>query len=423
MRTAIVRIFFRAIILKPFLKSLQKPGWNTISGFFLFFLWYTGKQIFTARRRERRGKAMAGSTIGRILQLTTWGESHGPALGAVLDGFPAGMEISEEMIQVYLDRRKPGQSAITTARREADRVQILSGVFEGRTTGTPISMIIHNGDQRSKDYGDLKDCFRPGHADYTFFRKYGLRDYRGGGRSSARETAARVAAGAIAAGFLSQMGIQVQAYTRAIGPVEISEARFDPALILTLPTAMPDAEANEKALAYMKECMAAGDSSGGVIECRITGMPAGIGDPVFNKLDAALAAAVMSIGAVKAVEIGDGVRAARARGSENNDAFCLDAEGRTVKKTNHAGGILGGISDGSDVILRAHIKPTPSISREQETVDEDGRPRKLFIKGRHDPVVVPRAVVVVECMAALTILDAMLVNMTARAENVLAFYS
>jgi chorismate synthase len=232
-----------------------------------------------------------------------------------------------------------------------------------------------------------------------------------------------VAAGAIAAGFLSQMGIQVQAYTRAIGPVEISEARFDPALILTLPTAMPDAEANEKALAYMKECMAAGDSSGGVIECRITGMPAGIGDPVFHKLDAALAAAVMSIGAVKAVEIGDGVRAARARGSENNDAFCLDAEGRTVKKTNHAGGILGGISDGSDVILRAHIKPTPSISRDQETVDEDGRPRKLFIKGRHDPVVVPRAVVVVECMAALTILDAMLVNMTARAENVLAFYS
>ena len=232
-----------------------------------------------------------------------------------------------------------------------------------------------------------------------------------------------MAAGAIAAGFLSQMGIQVQAYTRAISPVEISEARFDPALILTLPTAMPDAEANEKALAYMKECMAAGDSSGGVIECRITGMPAGIGDPVFHKLDAALAAAVMSIGAVKAVEIGDGVRAARARGSENNDAFCLDAEGRTVKKTNHAGGILGGISDGSDVILRAHIKPTPSISREQETIDENGRARKLFIRGRHDPVVVPRAVVVVECMAALTILDAMLVNMTARAENVLAFYS
>ena len=366
---------------------------------------------------------MAGSTIGRILQLTTWGESHGPALGAVLDGFPAGMEIDEEMIQAYLDRRKPGQSAITTARREADRVQILSGVFEGRTTGTPISMVIHNGDQRSKDYGDLKDCFRPGHADYTYFRKYGLRDYRGGGRSSARETAARVAAGAIAAGFLSQMGIQVQAFTRAIGPVEINEEHFDPALILTLPTAMPDAEANEKALAYMKECMAAGDSSGGVIECRITGLPAGIGDPVFYKLDAALASAVMSIGAVKAVEIGDGTAAALARGSENNDAFCLDEKGRTVKKTNHAGGILGGISDGSDLILRAYIKPTPSISREQETVDEDGRPRKLFIKGRHDPVVVPRAVVVVECMAALTILDAMLVNMTARAENVLAFYS
>jgi chorismate synthase len=231
-----------------------------------------------------------------------------------------------------------------------------------------------------------------------------------------------VAAGAIAAGFLSQMGIQVQAYTRAIGPVEISEARFDPALILTLPTAMPDAEANEKALAYMKECMAAGDSSGGVIECRITGMPAGIGDPVFHKLDAALAAAVMSIGAVKAVEIGDGVRAARARGSENNDAFCLDAEGRTVKKTNHAGGILGGISDGSDVILRAHIKPTPSISMEQETVNKDGQDIRINIKGRHDPIIVPRAVVVVESMAAITLADLLMINMSARMDNLKKIY-
>ena len=362
------------------------------------------------------------STYGNEVRVSLFGQSHGEKIGCVIDGLPSGEAIDLNELKSFMSRRAPG-GAYATKRREPDEPHIVSGLFNGRTCGAPLCVLIDNTDVKSADYEWMKDMPRPGHADYTFFRKYGLRDYRGGGRSSARETAARVAAGAIAAGFLSQMGIQVQAYTRAIGPVEISEARFDPALILTLPTAMPDAEANEKALAYMKECMAAGDSSGGVIECRITGMPAGIGDPVFHKLDAALAAAVMSIGAVKAVEIGDGVRAARARGSENNDAFCLDAEGRTVKKTNHAGGILGGISDGSDVILRAHIKPTPSISRDQETVDEDGRPRKLFIKGRHDPVVVPRAVVVVECMAALTILDAMLVNMTARAENVLAFYS
>ncbi len=365
---------------------------------------------------------MSGSDFGKILKVTTWGESHGPAIGAVLDGFPAGMALCEEDIQKYLDRRRPGQSALTTARKEADRVRILSGVFEGRTTGTPISLLIENTDQRSRDYGDLKDCFRPGHADYGFYAKYGLRDYRGGGRSSGRETAARVAAGAIAAKLLKEMGIRVMAFARSIGPVEIEEKNFDPAHILLSPAAMPDIHAEERALSYMKECVAKGDSSGGVIECRISGLPAGIGDPVFDKLDACLARALMSIGAVKAVEIGDGTGVSRARGSENNDAFCLDEEGRITKKTNHAGGILGGISDGSQVLVRVHVKPTPSISRAQETVDEQGRERELVIGGRHDPVIVPRAVVVTECMCALTILDLMLSGMTARADRVIAFY-
>ncbi len=365
---------------------------------------------------------MSGSEFGKLLKISTWGESHGAAIGAVLDGFPAGMELTSEDIQVYLDRRKPGQSDITTPRKEADLVEILSGVFENKTTGTPISLMIRNTSQHSKDYGNLKDCFRPGHADYTYFSKYGFRDYRGGGRSSARETAGRVAAGAIAAKLLKEMGIEICAFTRSIGPVSIDESRFDASLIRKTKTCMPDSAADERALDYMKECIAQKDSSGGVIECRITGVPAGIGDPVFDKLDARLAQAIMSIGAVKAIEIGDGCEASVARGSVNNDAFCMK-EGRVTKKTNHAGGILGGISDGSPIILRAHVKPTPSIFREQETVDENGDERSLIIKGRHDPVVVPRAVVVVECMCALTILDAMLVNMTCKASSVKSFYN
>lgn len=365
---------------------------------------------------------MSGSEFGKILKLTTWGESHGPALGAVLDGFPAGMDLCEEDIQKYLDRRKPGRSPVTTSRKEADQVRILSGVFEGKTTGTPISFLIGNTSQRSGDYGNLKDCFRPGHADYGFYAKYGIRDYRGGGRSSGRETAARVCGGAAAAKLLSLMGIDVMAFARSIGPVEIDEKNFDRRLILETPTAMPDAAANERALAYMGQCMEEKDSSGGVIEVRISSLPAGIGEPVFRKLDAELAKALMSIGAVKAVEIGDGILAGRARGSENNDAFAVSEEGRVVKKTNHAGGILGGMSDGSPIILRAHVKPTPSIFREQDTVDLQGQERKLTIGGRHDPVIVPRAVVVAECMCALTLLDLMLENMSARAERVVDFY-
>lgn len=365
---------------------------------------------------------MAGSSIGTIFQITTWGESHGKALGVVIDGCPAGLSLCEKDIQKYLDRRKPGQSAITTQRKEDDSVHILSGVFEGKTTGTPISLLVQNTSQRSADYSEIASYYRPGHADYTFDEKYGFRDYRGGGRSSGRETIGRVAAGAIAAKLLSQMGIKVQAYTKAIGPVSISKHVFEEEAIYSTATAMPDYEASARAEAYMKECMANLDSSGGVIECKVTGMPAGVGDPVFHKLDANLAKALMSVGAVKAVEIGDGIGVGTAKGSENNDAFRME-DGRVVKKTNHSGGILGGISDGSEIVLRAHIKPTPSIFREQETVNRSQEEINIQIKGRHDPVIVPRAVVVIEAMTALTLLDAILVNMTARVDKILDFYN
>lgn len=365
---------------------------------------------------------MAGSSLGIIFQLTTWGESHGPALGVVVDGCPAGLNLQEADIQSYLDRRRPGQTRIATPRKEADQVEILSGLFEGKTTGTPISMLVRNTSQHSADYGEIASCYRPGHADYTFDRKYGFRDYRGGGRSSGRETIGRVAAGAIAAKALAEFGISLCAYTRSIGPVTISMDRFDQKAILETPTGMPDREASVLAEKYLADCMREYDSSGGVVECVIDGVPAGLGDPVFEKLDANLAKALMSIGAVKAVEIGDGVEVSCRRGSANNDPFRVQ-EGRIVKTTNHAGGILGGISDGSRIILRAHIKPTPSIFSPQDTINQKGEEIQLSIKGRHDPVIVPRAVVVVESMAAITILDALLVNAGARMEYLKKRYS
>ena len=358
---------------------------------------------------------MAGSIFGKNFTVTTFGESHGAAIGAVIDGCPAGMHLSEEDIQKYLDRRKPGQSEFTTKRNEADRVEILSGVFEGKTEGTPIALLIRNNDQHSRDYSDLRDKFRPGHADYGFFEKYGLRDYRGGGRSSGRETAARVAAGAVALKMLDEFGIEVHAYTRAIGPVEISSVDFDECGMNSL--YMPDHDAFQKASEYLKECIKNKDSAGGVIECIATGVPAGLGDPVFDKLDARLAYAIMSIGAVKGFEIGDGCRAALSKGSENNDAFFME-NGRVHKKTNHSGGILGGISDGSDIILRAYVKPTPSIAQEQSTVTDADDDTTIEIKGRHDPVIVPRAVVVVECMTGLVLADALLSNQNAKIENI-----
>lgn len=363
---------------------------------------------------------MSKSTFGTLFKVTTWGESHGKALGVVVDGCPAGLPLCEEDIQVYLDRRKPGQSRYTTARKEGDQIEILSGVFEGKTTGTPISMMVRNTDQRSKDYGNLAYSYRPGHADYTFEQKYGVRDYRGGGRSSARETLGRVAAGAIAAKLLAQLGITFTTYAKAIGPISIET--FDPEEISRNPFYLPDAAAAKQAADYLEACIQAQDSTGGVVECLADGVPAGLGDPVFGKLDALLAQAVMSIGAVKAVEIGDGIHTALAKGSENNDEFCC-RDGRIGKQSNHAGGILGGISDGSPIILRAHIKPTPSISRSQDTVTKDGQEISLEIHGRHDPVIVPRAVVVVECMCAITLADALLSNMTSQMDRIRDFYS
>lgn len=363
---------------------------------------------------------MAGSSFGSRIQITTWGESHGEALGVVIDGFPAGLSLCEEDIQMYLNRRKPGQSKFTTARAEGDEVEILSGVFEGHTTGTPISLMVRNKDQHSKDYGNIATCFRPGHADFGFYEKYGRRDYRGGGRSSGRETIGRVAAGAVCAKLLRELGIEVFAYTKSIGDIRIS--KFELGERDANPVAMPDANAAEKAQEYLEACMLNNDSAGGVIECVITGVPAGVGDPVFDKLDAKLAQALVSIGAVKGVEIGDGFAVSKTTGSHNNDSFCLDEEGKVVKETNHSGGILGGISDGDDIIIRAAIKPTPSISKPQHTVNEAGEELDIEIHGRHDPVVVPRAVVVVECMCAITICDAMLSHMTDRVDFIKEFY-
>lgn len=366
---------------------------------------------------------MAGSTTGTIFRVSTWGESHGKALGVVIDGCPAGLSLSEADIQPFLDRRKPGQSKYTTPRKEADEIEILSGVFEGRTTGTPISMILYNTSQQSKDYSEIASYYRPGHADYTFDSKYGFRDYRGGGRSSGRETAARVAAGAVAIKILNQLGISITAYTRSIGDIIIDPDNFDSDEINNNLLYMPDKNAADKAGKLIEEISKDHDSIGGSIECIVQGVPTGIGDPVFEKLDANLAKAIMSIGAVKGIEIGDGNIVSQKRGSENNDQFSLDETGRIIKSTNHAGGILGGISDGNDIVIRAAFKATPSILKEQHTVTTNKEEIEISIKGRHDPVIVPRAVVVVEAMTAITLLDAMLINMSATMDNILKFYN
>lgn len=366
---------------------------------------------------------MAGSTYGKILTMTTWGESHGAGVGVVVDGCPAGLALCEEDVQRYLDRRKPGQSRFTTKRSESDTVEILSGVFEGRTTGTPISMLVRNQDQHSKDYSEIASYYRPGHADYTFDEKYGFRDYRGGGRSSGRETIGRVAAGAIAVKILNSLGIQLFTYTRSIGPVKIHPERFQIEETSLNPLCMPDAAAAQEASEYLDGLMKEGDSAGGVIECIIRGMKPGVGDPAFEKLNANLGKAILSIGAVKGFEIGDGFAVARARGSQNNDPYAYTSDGTLEKLANHSGGILGGISDGSDIIFRAAIKPTPSISMEQDTVNKSGENIRVRIKGRHDPVIVPRAVVVVEAMAAITLLDMLFTSIPSRMDNLIRFFN
>lgn len=365
---------------------------------------------------------MSGSIFGTMFKISTWGESHGKGVGVVVDGCPAGLTLNEQDIQIFLNRRKPGQSRFSTPRSEDDTVEILSGVFEGKTTGTPISMVVYNKTQRSSDYSEIASYYRPGHADYTFDEKYGFRDYRGGGRSSGRETIARVAAGAIACKLLGELGVTVSAYSYAIGDVEIDYKNFDKDEIFNNMLYMPDAKAAERAEALLDEKRAEGDSVGGIVECVVFGLKAGIGEPVFEKLDANLAKAVVSIGAVKAIEIGDGFKAAKALGSENNDTFRMTEDGMVMKQTNHAGGILGGISDGSDVLVKAHFKPTPSIFQEQQTVNRSGENVDIQIKGRHDPIIVPRAVVVVESMVALTVLDMMFVSMTSNLEHVKRFF-
>ena len=365
---------------------------------------------------------MSGSTFGNIFKITTWGESHGRGLGVVIDGCPAGIPLCEEDIQRDMDRRKPGQSRYTTQRSEADKIEIMSGVFEGKTTGTPISLMVLNTDQRSRDYSAICDVYRPGHADYGFETKYGFRDYRGGGRSSARETLARVAAGAVARKILAELNIKVDAYTVSINEIEIDRDNFDLAERFNNPVVMPDKAAAEKAQALLDTAIKNLDSVGGVIECCVTGLPAGIGEPVFDKLDASLGRAIFSIGAVKGVEFGLGFEAAKIYGSQNNDNFTFK-DGKVEKLTNNSGGILGGISDGSELILRAAFKPTPSIAQPQKTINNKNENIEIEIKGRHDPIVVPRAVIVVEAMTAITLVDLLLMNMSAKMDNIKKFYN
>lgn len=347
---------------------------------------------------------MSHNTYGHLFRVTTWGESHGPALGCVVDGMPPGIPVTEAEIQVWLDKRKPGQSRFTTQRREPDAVRILSGVFEGVTTGTPVSLMIENTDQRSKDYGEIKDRYRPGHADYVYDAKYGLRDYRGGGRSSARETAARVAAGALARKVLGDR-VKIRGALVQVGPHTIDRSRFDWAECERNPFWCPDARTAEAWADYLDSVRKDGDSVGAVIEIVASGVPAGWGAPIYGKLDADLAAAMMSINAVRGVEIGDGFASAALRGSENADEMRMGPDGKPQFLSNHAGGVLGGISSGQDVVLRFAVKPTSSILQPVRSIDRQGREVEVVTKGRHDPCVGIRAVPVGEAMMAAVLAD------------------
>jgi len=351
------------------------------------------------------------STFGQHFKLTTWGESHGPALGVVIEGCPAGLELRVEDIQRELDRRRVGQSKVTSPRNERDRAELLSGVFENVTTGAPISLITYNADADSSKYDNLRDVFRPGHADYTYWVKYGHRDHRGGGRSSARETWGRVAAGAIAKKVLAEFGVDVFGFTRAIGTVEMET--FDRDHIERNIVRCPDPEAAERMIEAITEVKESHDSLGGVVEAHALNVPVGLGEPTFGKVDAVIAQAMLSIPATKGVEIGTGFEIARMRGSASNDAFVLE-NGRVRTRTNHAGGTLGGLTSGEEIVVRVAIKPTSSIEQEQDTVDTDMQARKILVTGRHDPSVVPRAVPVVEAMLAITLADLLLVDRSAR---------
>ncbi len=364
---------------------------------------------------------MPGSTWGNYFRVTTWGESHGKGVGVVVDGCPAGLKLVERDIQLELNRRRPGQSIFSSPRKENDKVEILSGVFEDVTTGTPIAMMVQNTDQRPRDYSNIKEVYRPGHADFAFDAKYGFRDYRGGGRSSARETIARVAAGAIAKKILGEMGITILGYTRSVGPIEVDMENFDASEIEKNHFRMPDAEMAEEATALLHEIIKEGNSIGGMVECIVDGVPAGLGEPVFDKMDANLAKAIMSIGAVKSVEIGAGAETAKRKGYDNNDFYRME-DGHVTKLSNHAGGITGGITDGSQIVLRCAVKPTASIHIDQPSINKSGDNISMMIEGRHDPVIVPRAVPIVEAMTALTVIDLLFANMTSTMDNVKKVY-
>lgn len=354
-----------------------------------------------------------GNSFGRLFRLTTFGESHGKALGAIVEGCPAGLELDEEQIRVEMQRRKPGQSKITTQRKEEDEIEILSGVFEGKTTGTPIGIVIQNADQKSKDYSHIADKFRPSHADYTYFEKYGIRDYRGGGRSSARETAARVAGGAIAKQFLAAKGVKIQAFVSQVGDLTLEKSYTELNLDLAEENIVrcPDPEMAEKMIALIDSVRLDRDTIGGVITCVIKNCPPGLGEPVFDRLHAELGKAMLSINAVKGFEYGSGFEGVKMRGSQHNDTFVREGE-KVHTLTNHSGGIQGGISNGEDIYFRVAFKPVATIMQDQESLNEAGETVTVSGKGRHDPCVVPRAVPIVEAMAALVIADYLLLSKT-----------
>lgn len=359
---------------------------------------------------------MAGNTFGSLFRISSFGESHGPAIGVVIDGCPAGLELDLSFIQNELDRRRPGQSVITTQRREADRIRILSGVFEGRSLGSPIAMLIDNTDSRPEDYEAMRHTYRPSHADYTWQQKYGLRDYRGGGRASARETATRVAAGAVAKLLLATEGISIRAYVSAVGPVRLADgyAALDLSKAERNIVRCPDEKTAAEMIALIETCRAEGDSIGGQVSCVVQHCRAGLGEPVFDKLHADLGKAMLSINAVKGFEYGSGFEGTTMKGSQHNDLFVRDSGRNVITGSNHSGGIQGGISNGMDIYFRVAFKPVATILQAQQTIDDAGNEIALAAKGRHDPCVVPRAVPVVEAMAALVLADHLLRSKTAK---------
>jgi len=359
-----------------------------------------------AIRCHGRAAELNGNSFGQVFRITTFGESHGRAVGVTIDGCPAGLAITTEMVQAELNRRRTGQSHVTTPRQEKDRIEILSGIFEGETTGMPVTMMVWNEDADSSKYEPIRALYRPGHADYTYTAKYGRRDHRGGGRSSARETIGRVAAGAVAKALLARAGVTITGYTVQVGDVVARD--YDPTVIERNIVRAADLEASERMIAVIEAAKAAGDSVGSTVEVRADGVPPGLGEPVFDKLDADIAKGMMSVPATKAFEIGDGFAVVDRRGSDNNDPFVMDDGGVVRTTTNHAGGILGGISTGEPIIVRVAIKPPSSITKEQMTIDRAGNPRPISVEGRHDPCLAPRAVPVLEAMLALVLADHLL---------------